>query len=165
MDWSLVMLLKNWAIFNQSCLYIAKAVECEPENPDFLYMLGDIQLRINLLEKAEDSFRKVLAINPDHVEIYVDLSEVVAERTGIIDALEIVNAGIKYSPGNSLNHYRAAAYQLLLGTKKHWRWKHSNAHLFLTAKSVQEIFSYLPEIIQYPEFMELIEQYKPTDDK
>ena len=134
-------------------------MECEPENPDFLYMLGDIQLQINLLEKAESSYRKVGILNPANPDIWVDLSEVVAERTGVQEALNIVQEACEKYPANAQNFYRSAAYLFLLGCEKESMETLETA-LSKDPQRHQDFFSYLPEAINSPSILALIDRYQ-----
>ena len=51
-----------------------KAVDCDPENPEYLYHVGLAHASLGNREQAEKNYRAAIALNSDHVEAYRNLT-------------------------------------------------------------------------------------------
>ncbi|WP_343486683.1 tetratricopeptide repeat protein [Allomuricauda sp. d1] len=67
---------------------MAKASEMAPDNPDLLYNIGVINMEQGNLEEARDAYKKTLAVDPNYVNAYLNLSTTyVNEGNTLIDEM------------------------------------------------------------------------------
>ena len=58
----------------KSMINCQKAVDCDPENPEYLYHVGLAHASLGNREQAEENYRAAIALNSNHVEAYRNLT-------------------------------------------------------------------------------------------
>ena len=52
----------------EALFYIRKAIQLKENNPDYLFMLGKVNMKLEFFEDAIKAFEEVLSIDPDDEE-------------------------------------------------------------------------------------------------
>jgi tetratricopeptide (TPR) repeat protein len=89
-----------------------KAIELSPNNPAALSALGYLYRNVrNQPDKAEELYRRAVAVDPRFVEARRNLGAVLASRRKFAEAIEQWKEGLKYAPEDlRLNQYIGQAY-------------------------------------------------------
>jgi tetratricopeptide (TPR) repeat protein len=67
-------------------IYARRALEHQPENPDYRYLVGSMLLRSGLAEQAVEEFRQVVARTPGHSEAYYGLGQAMSRLDRVEEA-------------------------------------------------------------------------------
>ena len=102
--------LANEGKWNSVLSKVLELVERFPDSPFLHGMTGDAYFQTNDLSKAEDSYKKILKLDPTSANAYFNLG-VVAEQKGEFDlALENYKRALNLKDDLSLCHYRIGCY-------------------------------------------------------
>ena len=110
-------------------------------------------------EDAEESFKKVIELDPDNSEIWLDYANLLFEQENKNGSLEILAEGIKHHPQNAELHYRISACLMSIGQKQE-ALSFLQSALKLNYDKHNELFDYLPDLKENISITELIESYK-----
>lgn len=102
--------------YMEALVHVEQAINIESDNVEYYILLAEIHTNLGNKTKAEEAYIKASEIQPYHPEIWLDYSNLhAAEYNNYIKALEILDEGIFYQPGNSNMMYRRVAYLYLSG--------------------------------------------------
>jgi tetratricopeptide (TPR) repeat protein len=144
---------------SKAMMYVRKAVDVEPINAEFWYILGDLQAKMKLDEKALESYHKVSDLDPSEPDIWLDLSEMYFNAHNFTKALQLIKKGIGIQAKNASLIYRLAAYLYLTGQAKESQQQFEKALDMDTSKS-NEFFEFAPELAANQTFIDIAEIYK-----
>jgi len=86
----------------EAFLLLGRALETQPDNPDFLYDYGMLAERLDRMDILESSMRKVIAARPDHAHAYNALGYSLADRNiRLNEARELIETALKLAPRDS----------------------------------------------------------------
>jgi tetratricopeptide (TPR) repeat protein len=146
--------------FEAALRNILHAVEMEPSNAEFWFILADTQQSAGQNDEAIISFRKVAVLEPQNPDIWLEFSHVYAEREEYETAIDVLNEGIAHQPEQAAHYYRLVSYLHFLGKQKEALFVFDHA-LQSYYDSYSSLFEYAPRLLEEPEYINLIEQYKP----
>jgi len=145
--------------FKVAINHIKRAIEIEPLNSEFWYILGDIQYRIELLDDAINSYKEVAKLDPQNPEIWLDYSHIYALKKEFGRAIECVDTGILEQQDNSELYYRKFVYLL-----KNKQYKAAYAileeALTMNYENHKQIFEYDQKLGNDSNLLRIIEMYK-----
>ena len=101
--------------YDQSLIYLKKAMDIEPENPKILNALAYIYAEIGVnLAEAVRLARKAISLDPDSPEIRDTLAWIYYKKGEIIQAYNEIKQAIKFMPDNEeiQNHYKEISSKL-----------------------------------------------------
>lgn len=81
--------------------YVKKALEKDPGNPEYLLLLGDCEFNLNNLNEAFECYRQVTVDEPTFIDGWVSLSDFYIETGNPQEAVNVMNTGLFYNPGNA----------------------------------------------------------------
>lgn len=83
----------------EAFVFLGKALEAQPDNPDLLYDYGMLAERIDRVDVMETSMRKVIAARPDYAHAYNALGYSLADRNiRLPEARELIEKAHKLAP-------------------------------------------------------------------
>lgn len=144
---------------NAAIYYIEKAIHLETKNFEYQHMYGDILAKKGDYDKALDAYYLVVDLDETNEDIWVDIAEVLKEKEGIEQAIAVLYEGLEKQPKNYLINNLLVAFLLENGNITE---AIEHLVLILTHKKelVTELTDYYPEIVNYPEVIELIENFE-----
>ncbi len=77
------------------------ALRAEPGNPDYLYLRGAVRMALRQLPGAEQDFRQVLQVKPDHVATMNDLAVLLMLTGRNEEARAILRKVLEIKPGDA----------------------------------------------------------------
>jgi tetratricopeptide (TPR) repeat protein len=83
----------------EAFVFLGKALEAQPDNPDLLYDYGMLAERIDRVDVMETSMRKVIAARPEYAHAYNALGYSLADRNiRLPEARELIEKAHKLAP-------------------------------------------------------------------
>lgn len=139
--------------------YIEQAIKLAPTVADYWFLKGDIQLKMAQIEEGILSYRKVIELEPDDPEIWLELSMVYAEQKNFARALETLQEGSKYHNQNPDFLYASSIYLLKSGKTRHACEVFEKA-LTLNYDGHLKIFKAFPDLRENQTITDIIEGYR-----
>jgi tetratricopeptide (TPR) repeat protein len=155
----IAMVLEGQGRYQEAFHYIKKATELTPSNSDYNYLQGDIEKALGYTEEAIESYRFVANTDPDLIDIWTDLADLLFENDEKTEALETITEGIKNHPDESEFYYKMVAYLLELGMKQN-AFEVLQTALELNFLKHESLFEFYPPAQYMPEIQDLIELHK-----
>jgi len=145
--------------YNESLLYIEKALKLNPKNNYYKYFLADVLFNMEKFEEAEKTYEQVYKSDLDNTGIFLDYAEALIINDKNQQALDLLVEGITKHPEEAILYYRYAAFMLQQG---HENDAESILQLALEIDPDQsnQIFKFYPEASNFESILDLIENYK-----
>ncbi|HYJ17563.1 MAG TPA: tetratricopeptide repeat protein, partial [Burkholderiales bacterium] len=92
-------LLRENKEYQESFDILQKALDSQPDHPELLYDVALAAEKLNRIDVAESSLRKLITLKPDHAQAYNALGYTLADRTNrLAEAREYIEKALKLSP-------------------------------------------------------------------
>ncbi|MBX7180876.1 MAG: tetratricopeptide repeat protein [Bacteroidia bacterium] len=156
--YGIAMILENQGRFHEAYHYIKKATELS-SNSDYYYLQGDIEKALGYHEEAIESYRYVSNHDPELIDIWIDLSDLLFKQEERLEALEVITEGIKNHPDEAEFYYKMVAFLLELGMKQNAIEVFQTA-LELNYEKHESLFEFYPPAQMMSEIQDLIEMHK-----
>jgi tetratricopeptide (TPR) repeat protein len=92
-------LLRENKAYQDSYDVLSKALESQPDHPELLYDVALAAEKLDRIDVAETSLRKLIALKPDHAQAYNALGYTLADRTNrLAEARDYIEKALKLSP-------------------------------------------------------------------
>jgi len=92
-------LLRENKEYQESFDILKKALDSQPDHPELLYDVALAAEKLNRIDVAESSLRKLITLKPDHAQAYNALGYTLADRTNrLAEAREYIEKALKLSP-------------------------------------------------------------------
>jgi len=140
---------------------VKRAIDLEESNAEYWYILGDIQEKNNLIDKAIKSYEKVCELEPTHPEIWLDFSNLYAEQKKLPKAIEIIQTGIELLDDNIEFKYRLVVYLLKSGKSKE-AYELLEKALTTDYSAHEKLFEYQEDLKKNSELMRIIESFNES---
>jgi tetratricopeptide (TPR) repeat protein len=101
--------------FEESLRLFRECQAEEPENPKVLFGVGRAAWYLNRWPEAEEAFRAVLRLQPDHLDALSQLAYIHEDRGEQAEALRLLEAAVKQDPTWYELHFRIAKILLAQG--------------------------------------------------
>ena len=147
--------LKN---VEESIKDISRAIEIDPENSEYLFLLADIQQKEGMLEALE-TYRLVSELEPTNIDIWIEYSDAYQEADDLDKAIEIIKTGISFQPENAELFYRLSAY-LLLNKDTKEAYNILDVALDMDLSYADELIEYISEFEENNHLINVINQFK-----
>jgi tetratricopeptide (TPR) repeat protein len=98
--------------------FVKVGLNLDPDRGTFWFILGDLQLKLDLYDEAEESYKKVLEIEPENVEIWVFLTNLLIDRGKKQEALDTIALSLKYHVAEPRLMLQRAEILMLNGNEK-----------------------------------------------
>jgi Tfp pilus assembly protein PilF len=72
---------------------LKKALELDPDNPDYLYTAVEIYQKAGLPLDAVKTYKKIIELGYDDGDLYVEYADLLAETDEVEDALAVLEEG------------------------------------------------------------------------
>jgi len=107
--------LKALALIELDDLHVAseiikQAIKLSKKNTTYLLLLGMIYSKLNLLEDAENVFKKTIQIDPYIPDVWIEYSKLNFSKNNISKTISILSESFKYLKEDAEINYRLAAY-------------------------------------------------------
>lgn len=143
--------------------YYEKAIELAPGQEELKFELAVLLLRNNQLEKAGKLFRDVINLNNHYSEAWLNYSLVLALQDKISEAVTLLGHALRENPGDAKILYRRAGYLYRLGRIEEAYFNIEEA-VKMNFEEHEELLRYLPELLDEPRFMEILDLYKKPNN-
>ena len=92
-------LLRENREYQESFDVLKKALEAQPDHPELLYDVALAAEKLDRIDVAETSLRKLITLKPDHAQAYNALGYTLADRTDrLTEARDYIEKALKLSP-------------------------------------------------------------------
>ncbi len=132
----------------QEALYnLNKALELDPENPDYLFTAIEIYDKADMKLDMIKAYKKIIALDYDDDELYMDYAEVLIELDEVDDALALLQEGLEKHPESDDIHLMMAGYLMAINefAKAFEHIKKANA---LDNEAIEKFIEYFPELLE-----------------
>jgi len=139
--------------------YYEKAIQLAPVQDDLKFELAILLLRNNHLERAASLFKEIVNHNGSYVEAWLNYSLVLALQEKFAEAIELLTRALKDNPAEARILYRRAGYLYRTGKIEEAYFDIEQA-VKLNFEEHDELLQYLPELLDEPRFVEILDLYK-----
>ncbi len=149
----------NLEDYQESLLYIEKAIKLNPKNNYYQYFHADLLFNMGDFEFAEKVYEKVYKSDVENTGIFIDYAESLITNKKEQEAINILIEGITKYPEESLLYYRYAALMLQLGHEVDAESILLLA-LEIAPENANQLFDFYPEASNFSSILDLLENYK-----
>jgi tetratricopeptide (TPR) repeat protein len=138
---------------------IIKAIELMPDSPEYLNFYAKLCVRLEMHDELIESFEKLLEIDSENIEVWMDYAHYFDENDEVDNAIEIMMEGLSFHGHLAAYNYRMAALLLKGG-------KESEALIFLGEALLEDyenhhlFFDYFKEAENNTNVNQLIQIFK-----
>jgi len=137
--------------------FIERAIEIEPENPDYHLFLIEFLKKLNRMDEAESIAETVIARFQENEDLWLDYSDIFFHRGEYDRALSIIQTGWQHCPQSNDLGFRQVVYLLLAG-----KTTDAEELMFRMAmrhpQGLNDLEEYFPDIRQNLLYVELRKQ-------
>ncbi|MCW8796629.1 MAG: tetratricopeptide repeat protein [Chlorobium sp.] len=119
--------------YEESLKSVNQALNYLPGSVDFLQLKAEIYYNMESLERSISTYKKILTIEADSPQLWVDYAVVLREASLYTESLEAFEHSLELQPQSAETHFEIAATYFALGDKKS------------TIKSLTKAFSIDPD--------------------
>lgn len=146
----------------QSALpFIFKAIKLTPAVPEYWFILGDIQIKLSQIEEGIASYRKVIELDPEDTDIWLDLSVVYADQKDFEKGYGVLTDGLQYHETNADFYFGMAYYLFMMGKTQQGNETMAKA-MKMDPEGHKRLFSTFPEASKHPDIVEIIQSFKSS---
>ena len=131
------------------------AVKIDNLNPEYWYIMGDVQEKLGHVQDAILSYQKVIELDPHNSEIWLDYSALLFQEEKFEEALGIMDEGLQQHPDDASLLYRKSAYLIKMGKVKQGYEKLESA-LDINFDKHMEMMDYMPQLKHDKNILDLI---------
>ncbi len=145
--------------YRESLYCVEKALGYFPENPEYLYSLGNVYLKLKRPHDAIDAYRKAVGYDPRDFDSWINLAETYLDIRENEKAIRILEEASVINPGIAVLNYRLAAYYFMNGEKE--KANHFlRIALALDFDLHNDFFAYYPAAERLASVRKLIDAYR-----
>ena len=139
--------------------YIKKAIEINPNEPEYWYVFAEIQEKLGFIEEAAQAYQRVIELDYADFDVWLDYAKLLHRSSYLDEAILTLSEGIKKFPDVAELYYRMGV--LLIENQQ----KKESLHFFARAMELDfakhdEIFEYAPVLKNDAEILTLISTFK-----
>jgi tetratricopeptide (TPR) repeat protein len=138
---------------------LQKALNLDPENPDYLYTAVEIYEQIDYKLDAVQAYKNIIEAGFDDDEMYMDYAELLVEMDEVDDALHVLLEGIEKYPESQDMHLMIAGYMLATGDHSGGVSHLIEANL-LDEEAIDRFVEYFPELLEEQRVQVIIREFK-----
>lgn len=131
--------------YQEAVHHIRRGIDIEDKNPEFWYILADVQHKAGFFEEAEKAYQQVLTFEPENYEARLDFTVLLVNEGRNKEALEFLLEGTRLHPDLSIMWYRLAAVCFING-KRQEGFVGLAEGLTLNPAEVQQVFEFEPSL-------------------
>ena len=139
--------------------YIKKALEINPNEPEYWYVFAEVQQKLGFHEEAAMAYQRVIELEYPDFDVWLDYAKLLDEAGYYKDCIETLSEGIKYFPDVAELYYRLGVILIETGKRNEGLENLSKA-LEMDFNKYNEIFEYSPALKEDNEILELINSFK-----
>ncbi len=143
--------------------YYEKAIQLAPGQDDLKFELAVLLLRNNQLEKSGKLFEEVISHNGHYVEAWLNYSLVLALQEKFSEAIDLLGKALKENPAEARILYRRAGYLYRVSRIEEAYFNIEEA-VKINFDEHEELLRYLPELLDEPRFVEILDLYKKPNN-
>jgi len=137
---------------------IDKAIELDTINTEFLKVQAEIYVHLEYFERAKESYKFIETINPIDPDLWKDYAMMYVRMGETVKAIQVLKTGLIHLPADTQLMYRLAGILILNNSMK------QALYYLETALSIDydghiDLISLIPDLLNYPAIVELIELY------
>ncbi|MBI9053106.1 MAG: tetratricopeptide repeat protein [Bacteroidales bacterium] len=142
----------------QALPLVENAIVIDDLNPEYYFLLGNVNVDLNNWKKAIVAYKKAVDIDPEELDFVVALSEAYVKNKEYIKAINTLTEFSKDHSGNATICFKLAACYLL-DKKPKKSLETFETGLKLDPKKYQEAVTIFPEIIENKSINKLLNKY------
>ena len=96
--------------WHESLHHIRRAVELDPENPDYLLIQAELMRRHGFLEESCEKYQELLKMGHTAPDIYMEYTELLFDLDEIDQGMDLLYKGVQLNPSSADIHFRLAGY-------------------------------------------------------
>jgi len=148
--------------YRLSIYSLKKASIIQPENSDYLYMLGEAYTGLHKIDQAILAYSRASKLNPLDFEAWMACAQALFKKKRYDEAIRKLLQFCEYNDDNPTVNYRLAAYYTYQGdlTKGLLYFKKG---LDLNFPEHRDMFSRFPKMRHYRDFKNLVEHFNQQD--
>jgi tetratricopeptide (TPR) repeat protein len=131
----------------------------EPENSEYLLVLGEAEYKLGQINEAEEIYKRLLDADPTMMEAWLDWSFIKFSLNDLDAAIDLLREALKIEPDCHQYLYRIANYLYAKGENKE-ATLHLETALILFFDDHFLLFEISPELKNNAAVINLIELYK-----
>jgi tetratricopeptide (TPR) repeat protein len=140
--------------------FFKRAVLLETDNIEYLMVLAECEYSLSFKEEAIGTFEKITELDPSFVEAWIDWSFILYKDGDYLTAETLLKTALPYNPTSSACFFRLALVLFKAGRVKESLINFEKA-LQLNFEEHEYIFELSPELALLPEFIQLVDAYRP----
>ncbi len=140
--------------------YIEKALLYDEYNPEFWYIYAELLQKIGSTDDADKAFKKVVELDPNNIDAWIDYSDFLYENNALKKALKTIRTAINNNADeNGDLHFRLIA--MLIADNKLSEAKNKLHNLLQKDnKTVSRLYEIYPKANEIKEIVDIIALYK-----
>jgi len=142
----LAALLADTGDNNGALFHLNKSLALDPENPDYLYTATEIFEQLKFPLEAVTMYERIIALEFDDDEMYMDYAELLVELDDVDEALKQLISGVKRFPHCEDLHLMLAGYMLATGDN-FGAVSHLSEASALSHEALDKFAEYFPELL------------------
>ncbi|MCB0481842.1 MAG: tetratricopeptide repeat protein [Flavobacteriales bacterium] len=137
---------------------IEKAIKQEEDNAQAHHIYAEICQSLQFFEEAKKAYKKVIQLDSDNWEVFLDYSAILFDQEEKENAIFIIESGMVLTGNQVELGFRAGAYHYLIGNSNQafQLWNDALAH---KPADVDQIFEFDQDLRCVPEIIDFIEQF------
>ncbi len=140
--------------------FFKRAVLLETDNIEYLMVLAECEYALDKTDDAIGTFEKVTELDPSFAEAWIDWSYVLYKSADYAGAEKLLKTALTFNPESFACYYRLALVLYKSGKTKESLVQFEKA-LQLNFEEHNHLFETNPEFALIPEFIQMIDTYRP----
>ncbi len=139
--------------------YVRKAIKLDEFNPEYFYLLGEVQVELGFFTEAIEAFEVVFDLEPENDTVLIDLANTSKKLNNLEDAMNYYVLGVQNQTKNGKLLYNFVGFLLQKGDI-------INAMFYLDValknhyKEKDSLFEAYEDAKYHPQVIDLLEYYK-----
>ena len=134
------------------------AIEIDDINAEYYYLLGNIYNELDLIEKAQNAYKKANDLDPEEFDFILALNESYVKVEKYDQAIDTLIEALKDHSNNEIIHFRLAGCYYLTGKEKKAIEAFENG-LKINPQKYMEIILFYPDALENNKLNELLNKY------
>lgn len=96
--------------WDEAVFYMSKALELDPDNPEYMSVNADILRRAGKLDEAEIQYELLVEHGVTDARVFIDYAELLFDMCEFDNGMEVLYSGLQHNETSAEMNYRVAGY-------------------------------------------------------